>query len=104
MQMVKEVQWNQRPPSGGGGPVINLRRSLLILGVFLLSILPNANADSLLPGTVIPASQMTLPQGPVGNPSQYQIGFYNGVVSGGGFTGNYVVQVFADPANIYCTG
>jgi PEP-CTERM motif len=84
--------------------VINLRRSLLVLALSLLSTLPRANADSLLPGTVIPASQMTLPQGPVGDPLQYQIGFYNGVVSSGGFTANYVVQVFADPANAYCAG
>jgi hypothetical protein len=84
--------------------VINFRRSLLVLGVFLLFTLPHANADSLLPGTVIPASQMTLPQGPVGDPLQHQIGFYNGVVSGGGYSANYVVQVFADPANVYCAG
>ena len=84
--------------------MINLRRSLLVPGAFLLFALPHANADSLLPGTVIPASQVTLPQGPVGNPLQYQTGFYNGVVSGGGFTANYVVQVFADPANVYCAG
>lgn len=84
--------------------MINLRRSLFVLGGLFLFIFSKANADSLLPGTVIPASQMTLPQGPVGNPLQYQVGYYNGVVNSGGFTANYVVQVFADPANAYCAG
>lgn len=81
-----------------------LQRNLFILGLVALFALSHAKADTLLPGTVIPASQVTLPEGPAGQPLKYQLGFYNGVVSGGGFSANYAIQVFADPANVYCAG
>jgi hypothetical protein len=62
----------------------------------------SSKANTLLPGSVIPASQLTLPEGPAGDPFKYQVGYFNGVVSGSAFTANYVIQVFADPANVYC--
>lgn len=81
-----------------------LQRNACVLGVVALLGLSYAKADTLLPGGVIPASQVTLPEGPPGHPLQYQIKSYNGVVSGSEFTANYVIQVFADPANVYCPG
>ena len=79
-----------------------LQRGLLVLGICVLFASRCANATSLLPGTVIPAAQMTLPEGPAGDPFKYQIAYYNGVVSNSAFTANYVIQVFADPSNVYC--
>src|SRR5690349_17989651 len=78
-----------------------VRSSFLVLCVCVAFSLPHAKASSHLPGTVIPASQVTLPEGPAGDPFKYQVGYFNGVVSGP-FTANYVIQVFADPANVYC--
>jgi hypothetical protein len=56
----------------------------------------------LLPGSTIAASQVTLPEATSGDPFQYQIAYFNGVASSSAFTANYAIQVFADPANVYC--
>ena len=70
-----------------------LFRSLLVLGVCSAFALQSARATSLLPGATIPASQVTLPEGPSGDPFKYQVGYFNGVVSSSAFTANYVIDL-----------
>ncbi|WP_035349614.1 PEP-CTERM sorting domain-containing protein [Edaphobacter aggregans] len=84
--------------------MVRLGRNVFVLGVAALLCLPFAKGDTLLPGSVIPASQVPLPEGPPGQPFLHEVGFYNGVVSGGGFSANYATYVFSDPANVYCAG
>jgi len=75
-----------------------MRKSLLVLGIIFLVVLPVANATSLLPGSSVPASSLAYP-GPAD-----QIGFFDSIITTGTFSAHYAVQVFTDPSNVYCAG
>ena len=79
-----------------------MRKSLLVLIVLLLATVPAVYATTLVPGTTVAASSLAYPSGPSGN--QYQVGFFDAIITTGTYSGHYAVQVFADPANIYCAG
>jgi len=75
-----------------------MRKSLLVLGIIFLVVLPVANATSLLPGSSVPASSLAYP-GPAD-----QIGFYDSPITTSTFSAHYAIQVFTDPSNVYCAG
>jgi hypothetical protein len=75
-----------------------MRKSLLLLSIVFLIVLPVANATSLLPGSSVPASSLAYP-GPAN-----QIGFFDSIITTGTFSAHYAVQVFTDPSNVYCAG
>jgi hypothetical protein len=79
-----------------------MRKSLMVLIVLLLATVPAVHATTLVPGTTVAASQLAYPSGPGGN--QYQVGFFDAVITTGTYSAHYAVQLFADPNNVYCAG
>lgn len=79
-----------------------MRKSLMVLIVFLLATVPAVYATPLVPGGTVAASTLAYPAGPSGN--QYQVGFFDAIITTQNFSAHYAVQVFADPANVYCAG
>jgi PEP-CTERM putative exosortase interaction domain len=79
-----------------------MRKSLMVLIVLLLATVPAVYATTLVPGTTVAASQLAYPSGPGDN--QYQVGFFDAIVTTQSYSAHYAVQVFADPNNVYCAG
>jgi hypothetical protein len=79
-----------------------MRKSLMVLIVLLLATVPAAYATTLVPGTTVAASTLAYPSGPGDN--QFQVGFFDAIITTQTYSAHYAVQVFADPNNIYCAG
>jgi hypothetical protein len=79
-----------------------MRKSSMIFIVLLVATVPTVHATTLVPGTMVAASTLAYPSGPGGN--QYQVGFFDAIITTGTYSAHYAVQVFTDPANVYCAG
>ncbi len=79
-----------------------MRKSLMILMVLLVTSVPAVYATPLVPGATVAASQLAYPSGASDN--QYQVGFFDAVITTSDYSAHFAVQVFADPNNVYCAG